>query len=138
MRVFIGAAAVAAALVSTSCGSSVTDPSKNVTDTFNGTITPAKLNGTGVGQFHSFNVSSGGEYTVKVTAMTPSFNSNFGVYMYQGACGGNVFNYSLVALVGVQAFTGPIYQSGQYCVQVADYYNQMTAVENYTLTVNHP
>jgi len=139
MRVSIGAAVLAAAaFVTISCGGSVTDPSQNVTDTFTGTITPVKLNGNGVGQNHTFNVSAGGEYTIKVTAMNPSFSSNFGVFMYLGGCGGSLVNESLVAVVGVQAITGPIYQTGQYCVQVSDYYGSMTQVENYTMTVNHP
>ena len=138
MRVFIGAAAVAAALVSTSCGSSVTDPSKNTDQTFTGTITPVKLGGNGQGQLHTFNVSSGGEYTIKVTAMTPTFNSNFGVTLAQGSGCNVLVNQSVVALVGVQALTGPLFQTGQYCVQLVDYYGVMPAVENYTLTVNHP
>lgn len=139
MRVFIGAAALAAAaLAIASCGSSVTDPSQNVTDTFTGTITPVKLGGSGQGQTHTFNVANGGEYTIKVTAMNPSFNSTFGVTLANGSGCGVLVNQSVTALVGVQALTGPLYQTGQYCVQVFDYYTLMTAVENYTVTVNHP
>jgi len=139
MRVFCGAAVLAAAALATiSCGGSVTDPSNNTTDTFTGAITPAKLGGSGLGQTHTFNVSAGGEYTIKVTQMNPNFSSNFAVYMYLGGCGGALVNQSVVAIVGVQALTGPIYQTGQYCVQVGDYYGLMTTVENYTLTVNHP
>jgi hypothetical protein len=141
MRVLFGAAVLAAAaLASTSCGGSVTDPSQNLTETFTGTITPARapFNGSGQGQLHTFNIGSGGEYTIKVTAMTPNFSSPFAVTMYQGSGCTLLANQSVVANVGVQALTGPIYQTGQYCVQVTDYYGQMTAVENYTMTVNHP
>ncbi len=138
MRALFGAAAVAVAVVASACGGSVTDPSKNVTDTFSGTITPAKLGGSGQGALHTFNVSSGGEYTIKVTSMTPSFNSAFAVTLAQGGNCGVLVNQSVVALVGVQALTGPIFQTGQYCVQVTDYYGQMTVAENYTMTVNHP
>ena len=139
MRVFLGAAALAAAaLITISCGGSVTDPSQNTTDTFNGTITPVKLGGTGSGQQHTFNVGSGGEYTIKVTTMTPSFGSNFGVYLLTGSGCGVLVNQSLTAIVGVQALTGPISQTGQYCVIVSDYYGLMTAVESYTVTVSHP
>ncbi len=129
---------LAAAVASSFCGGSVTDPSKNVTDTFTGTITPVKLGGTGQGQTHTFNISSGGEYTIKVTAMTPAFNSNFAVYLGTGSGCSLAVNQSVAALVGVQALTGPVFQTGQYCVIVSDYYGIMTAVENYTVTVNHP
>jgi len=139
MRLGIGAAVLAAAALATvSCGGSVTDPSQNQTQTFTGSITPAKLGGNGQGANHMFNVSNGGEYTIKVTAMDPNFNSTFGVTLAQGSACNVLVNQSLVALVGVQALTGPIYQTGQYCVQIYDYYNLMTSVENYTLTVNHP
>jgi hypothetical protein len=139
MRALLGAAVLAAAaFVATSCGGSVTDPSQNSTDTVTGTITPAKLGGSGQGQVHFFNVSAGGEYTIKVTAMNPNFNSAFAVTLGQGSGCGVLVNQSVTALVGVQALTGPIYQTGQYCVQISDYYSQMTVVENYTMTINHP
>src|SRR5215472_13763461 len=131
MRLGIGAAVLAAAaLASVSCGGSVTDPSQNQTQTFTGSITPVSKGGNGQGQTHIFNVSSGGEYTIKVTAMDPNFNSTFGVTLAQGGGCSVLVNQSLVALVGVQALTGPIYQTGQYCVQIYDYYNVMTSVEN--------
>jgi len=97
-----------------------------------------KLNGNGQGQLHTFNVSSGGEYTIKVTAMTPNFSSSFGVTLAQGSSCNVLVNQTVVAVVGVQALTGPLFQTGQYCVQVVDYYGVMTAAENYTMTVNHP
>lgn len=138
MRVLAGAALLAAAALTTmSCGS-VTDPSKNVTETFSGTITPVRLGGSGQGSQHTFNVSTGGEYTIKVTAMNPSFNSAFAVTLANGSGCGVLVNQTVSALVGVQALTGPIFQTGQYCVLITDYYGQMTAAENYTLTVNHP
>ncbi|HZT77946.1 MAG TPA: hypothetical protein VFA27_14935 [Vicinamibacterales bacterium] len=139
MRVFIGAAVLtAAALATISCGGSVTDPSQNQTETFTGTITPVKLGGSGQGQLHSFNVANGGEYTIKVTSMTPNFSSNFAVTLGQGSGCSVLVNQTVVGFVGVQALTGPIFQTGQYCVQVSDYYGLMTSVENYTISVNHP
>lgn len=137
MRVLVGAALLAAAFCTTSCGS-VTDPSQNVTDTFNGTITPVRLGGNGQGSQHPFNVSAGGEYTIKVTAMNPNFNSAFAVTLANGSGCGVLVNQTVTALVGVQALTGPVFQTGQYCVLISDYYGQMTVAENYTLTVNHP
>src|SRR5262245_15293079 len=113
MRLLLGAAIIAAAAAaSASCGS-VTDPSKNNTETFTGTITPVKLGGSGSSQLHTFNISSGGEYTIKVTAMTPSFNSAFAVTLATGSGCGVLVNQTLTALIGVQALTGPVYQTGQ-------------------------
>ena len=138
MRVFIGAAVLAAAALATiSCGGSVTDPSQNVTDTFTGTITPVKLGGSGQGQTHTFNVSNGGEYTVKVTAMTPNFSSQVLVTLANGSGCGVLVNQQYAG-VGLQALTGPIYQTGQYCVLLSDNLGVMTVVENYTVTVSHP
>lgn len=137
MRVVFGAAIIAAAAVAgASCGS-VTDPSKNVTETVTGTITPVKLGGSGAGQLHMFNFGSGGEYTVKVTTMTPNFGGFLLVTLANGSGCGLLVNQQ-PALVGAQALTGPVFQTGQYCVSVQDYQNAMTTTESYTLTVNHP
>lgn len=133
---FLAAALGAAALAAASCGS-VTDPSKNVTESFTGTITPVSLNGNGAGPQHFFNVPNGGEYTVKVTSMTPTFNNFVGVYLGTGSGCGVVVDQR-AALVGAQAMAGPFYQTGQYCVQVYDYTNSMTVAENYTVQVSHP
>ena len=138
MRALRHAALIAALLTLPACGGSVTDPSKNQDQTFTGTITPVKLGGSGQGQVHTFNVSNGGEYTIKVTAMSPSFNSSFAVALANGSGCGVLVNQTVTALVGVQALAGPVFQTGQYCVVISDYYGVMTAVENYTLTVNHP
>lgn len=132
---FVAAVWATAALATASCGS-VTSPSDNKTDTFNGTITPVSLGGTGSGPQHSFNVPNSGEYTVKVTSMTPTFNNFVGVYLGNGDnCGLVVDQRS--ALVGAQAMAGPIYQTGQYCVIVYDLGN-MTVKEDYTVVVSHP
>jgi hypothetical protein len=126
----------AAALATVSCGG-ITDPSKNQTETFSGTITPAALGGNGQGQIHTFNISSNGEFTVKVTAMTPSFNSFFGTYMGTGDNCAVGVGQNTLSIVGGQALSGPVFQKGTYCVFLFDIGN-MTVSENYTLTVSHP
>ena len=134
MRIrFIAAAAfVFAVLASISCGG-ITDPSKNTTETFTGTVAPG-----GNGAVHSFNVSNTGEFSVKVPAMTPTFNSFFGTFLgivQSGNC--SLFQQNTLSIVGSQSLTGPIFQKGTYCVFLFDV-GTMTTSENYTLTVSHP
>ncbi|PYR09512.1 MAG: hypothetical protein DMG00_13625, partial [Acidobacteria bacterium] len=105
----------------------------NTTETFTGTVAPG-----GNGMVHSFNVSNTGEFSVKVTAMTPTFNSFFGTFLgivQSGNC--SLFQQNTLSIVGSQSLTGPIFQKGTYCVFVFDV-GTMTMSENYTLTVSHP
>src|SRR5689334_11859977 len=84
MRLQWAAGATAATLVFlTIACSGVVDPSKNVTDTFSGTI---PVQGTAPG--HPFSTSKTGEYTVKVTALSPSSGSFFGSVLAQGPTNG--------------------------------------------------
>src|SRR5947207_2080506 len=78
----LSAAAFLSALT-IACGG-VVDPSKNVTDTFSGTI---PVQGTAPG--HPFSTSKTGEYTVKVTALSPNSNLFFGTVLAQGTSDGN-------------------------------------------------
>src|SRR5437870_625048 len=102
IRSIAAAAFVFAVLASISCGG-VTDPSKNTTETFSGTVAPR-----GQGPVHTFNVSNTGEFSVKVTSMTPTFNSFFGTWLgiTQGSdCG--LFQQNTLSVVGSQSVTGP-------------------------------
>jgi hypothetical protein len=128
-RPLAAAALVVAALAASNCGG-VTDPSKNTTETFSGTVAPR-----GQGQIHTFNVGNTGEYSIKVTAMTPTFNSFFVLTLASGDCSLLVNQNTLT--VG-QLMTGPIFQKGTYCVFLSDGLATMTTNENYTLTVSHP
>src|SRR5262249_20805697 len=107
----VAAAASTAALVSVlsvACGG-IVDPSKNVTDTFTGTI---PVQGTSTG--HPFSTSKSGEYTVKVTALAPSSNSFFGAVLSQGlsdgSCTGNlpIIQQNSFSTLNVPALTGAI------------------------------
>jgi hypothetical protein len=131
-RLPAAAALVLAALAASNCGG-VTDPSKNTTETFTGTVAPG-----GRGTIHPVNISNTGEYAVKVTSMTPTFNSVFGTWlgiMQGNDCG--LFQQNTFSIVGSQSLSGPIFQKGTYCVFVFDV-GTMTTNENYTLTVSHP
>jgi len=134
---FTGAAALAlAGFITVSCGG-ITDPSKNQTETFNGTVTARG----GQSAPSWFNVSNTGEFTVKVTSMTPSFSSQFGVYYGQGDGGsqcGAIFQNNQFATVNSPALSGQILK-GLYCVVVYDFFSTFpTTGESFTLTVSHP
>ena len=134
---FTGAAALAlAGFITVSCGG-ITDPSKNTTDTFNGTVTTRG----GSSNPMWFNVSDTGEFTIKVTSMTPTFSSQFGVYYGQGdgatQCP-SIFQSNPQSTVNSPVLSGQILK-GLYCVVVFDYFGQFpTTGETFTLQVSHP
>src|SRR5262245_33904137 len=129
-------AALAAALLSVSCGG-IVDPSKNVTDTFNGVI---PVQGTSPG--HAFSISKQGEYAVKVTSLSPSSTSFFGTVLAQGlndgTCIGNlpIIQQNSFGTVNAPVLTSSIYP-GKYCVFLFDI-GAFTQPQNYTLTISHP
>lgn len=132
MQLRVTAMALAsAALVTIGCGG-VTSPSKNSTETFNGTVARGAS-----GAAHSFNVSNTGEFTVKVTNLTPSYSGFFGVlYGQQQGDSCALIQANSFSIVNSPVLSGPIVK-GSYCVQVFDT-GGFTTTETYTLTVSHP
>jgi hypothetical protein len=118
------------------CGG-ITDPSKNVTETFTGTLQPG-----GTGLAKAFNVTSTGEYTVKLTALAPVSNTPvIGIDVYVDPSNGNcqnlqVYQRNTFATLNVQALAGQIF-ANHYCVLAYDV-GALTAAANYTITVSHP
>ena len=131
----LAAALAVAGLVTSSCGG-IVDPSKNVTDTFTGTVQPQ---GQGV---HPFSTSKTGEFTVKVTSLTPSSSTFFGLILAQGpsdgSCSGNlpIVQQNSFSSVNTPALGGSILP-GKYCVFIYDI-GTFTTAQTYTLTVSHP
>jgi len=118
------------------CGG-ITDPSKNVTETFTGTLTPG-----GTSSAKPFNVTSTGEFTIKLTALSPvSGTAVIGIDLYQDPSNGNCQSLALYqrnsfATLNVQALAGQIF-ANHYCVVVYDV-GALTTATNYTITVAHP
>src|SRR5690349_12643692 len=119
-----GATAAALALIAIACGG-VVDPSKNVTDTFSGTI---PVQGTAPG--HPFSTSKTGEYTVKVTVLAQSPSG--------GTCSGQlpILQQNSFGTLNTPVLTGAIIP-GNYCVFLFDI-GAFTQPQTYTLTVSHP
>ena len=130
------AAAFALALIvlaTTSCGG-IVDPSKNQTDTFTGTLS------VGSQQQHQFSASKTGEFTAKLTALTPTSTALVGMAIVfasnDGACSAtslqvNNFSSTLTSALGGQIL------SGKYCLVVYDVGTLQTA-QTYTITLSHP
>jgi len=137
MRSRFGAALCLAALVTVSCGG-VVDPSKNVTDTFMGTI---PVQGTAV-PGHFFSIDKTGEFTVKVTSLQPNPTLFFGTLLAQGPNDGNctgslpILQQNSFSTLNTPALTGAII-SGRYCVFLYDI-GFFTVPQTYTVTISHP
>jgi hypothetical protein len=131
IRVGVAAALVLSALFAVSCGG-VTDPSKNTTDTLTGTLNP----GQNICLEPPVNVSNGGEYTIKITALQPTPTATLLISWWQGA-GCQLFLLSNYAVLNTVALSGPIVQKGAYSVSLADP-GVLTVPQTFTVTVSHP
>jgi hypothetical protein len=130
MRFRLAAAVLCAAAIATiSCGG-VVDPSKNVTESFNGTLQP------GGGAVFTFSTSKSGEYAIKLTALAPNTNVplliTYGI-VQSGQCGPIAQNYGGL---NTTALSGAI-QPGTWCVAIEDV-GALTAEETFTVAVAHP
>ena len=131
--------AVLVCLAASAC-SSVTDPSKNVTETFSGSVQPNSL---GV-PIHQFTISSSGELTITVTSIVPG-STFLGIEYGQisgSACGVQQQTAVSSANLGRVAITAQLTNKGTYCVQAFDPTSLglagLVVGQNYTLTVSHP
>jgi hypothetical protein len=140
MRSRLAAGVCAAAVLgvlSAACGG-IVDPSKNVTDTFTGTIPVQGTTTPG----HGFSTNKTGEYTVKVTALAPSSTSFFGVVLAQGTSDGNcignlpILQQNSFATLNAPVLGGAIIP-GRYCLFLFDI-GVFTTAQTYTVTVSHP
>ena len=116
----------------------IVDPSKNVTDTFTGTIPVQGTTTPG----HPFSTSKTGEFTIKVTALSPNPSSLFGTVLAQGTsdglCVGNlpIIQQNSFSALNAPALGGSIIP-GKYCVFLFDI-GVFTVAQTYTVTVSHP
>ena len=124
--------AVAVALSLPACG--ISGPSANTDETFSATL---RVGGQNV---HNFIVGKSGEFTVKLTALSPDGGSIVGTAWGSPTTDGrcvpfsgyvNNFSTSNKTILG-----GPI-QPGTFCIEVFDV-GLLTAPQNYTLVVSHP
>jgi hypothetical protein len=125
-----GATLILAGFLTISCGG-VTDPSKNTVEPLMGTVTPG-----GPPWHQTVTVNNGGEYSIKITALSPTPTAVLVVGWYQGAnC--EIPGPQQLAGLNQLALSGPVYQKGPYCVLVFDP-GYLTVAQNFTITVSHP
>jgi hypothetical protein len=125
-------AALFAALLSVSCGG-VTSPSNNRIDPFSGTLAPGGSNQV------NFSASNTGEFSVVITALTPVSNAVLGAYYGTQQNGGSscaILSQGAGTLNQV-LLSGSIIK-GDYCILIYDYLGNLTANENYTLSISRP
>jgi hypothetical protein len=131
MRVRFAAALLAiAGLLTVSCGG-IIDPSKNTVDSFSGTLVPL-----GPGISNKTSVNNNGEYSVKITALSPTATAVVGVDLYFGPNCESLVNRNLGTL-NQPAFSGLIQQKGTYCVVVYEAI-PLAAPLNFTVAFSHP
>jgi hypothetical protein len=134
-RLAAAVALTAAGILSVSCGG-VVDPSKNVTETFTGTVKPQGQD------VKAWSTGNSGEYTIKITSLAPNSSAFIGVILAQGlsdgTCSGNlpIIQSNPFATVNAPALSNAIIP-GNYCVFVYDV-GTFTTTETYTMTVSHP
>ncbi len=135
------AVALVSVLVASGC-KGPTDPSKNTTETFTGTVQPL---GTGDPLAH-FTVSNTGEFTVSMTALTPGnvfVGIGWGLWSANN-CTLQQSNAVSSANIGKTALSGQIQLKSDYCVIVFDPslrfsgFPALTVAQNYTFQVSHP
>ena len=116
--------------LSGSCGG-VTSPSQNQMDTFNGTL---QLGGSVV---FPVNLANTGEFSVKITALSPTATSVVGTRWGQGGNCEFAIQQNNFSTLNSPALSGAVVQKGAYCVAVFDV-GLLTAAQNFSVLVSHP
>jgi hypothetical protein len=132
MRAWSAAALLLIApLLAAGCGGGPVDPSKNVTETFPGTLQPQG------GQRFTMSINNTGEFSVKITALSPNPTSVVGTEFDFGANCEALVQRNNFSTLNTVVLNGPILQKGPYCVVIYDI-GVLTTAQNFTITVSHP
>ena len=123
-------AAVSLAIVtSVACGG-ISSPSQNQQTQFSGVLQ------VGGSAHFQVDVANGGEYSVRITQLSPTVTATVGVGWYQGGnC--DIPLQQTYATLNTAALVGAIYQKGAYCVAIFDV-GTIAVPQNFTLVVSHP
>ena len=115
---------------SVGCGG-ISSPSQNQQETFNGTLD--------VGGFKVFpvNIGNTGEFSVKITALSPTVTAVVGTRWGQGSNCEFPLQQNNLSTLNSSALVGAIFQKGAYCVAIFDSIG-LTVAQNFTLVVSHP
>ncbi|MGE3707517.1 MAG: hypothetical protein AB7I13_19770 [Vicinamibacterales bacterium] len=117
------------ALAATGCNSA--SPSNNQTVEFTGVLQVAGLN------WHDFTTSRNGEYSVKVTALSPNPAALIGIYLGNSTPNGcSQFSSITEAGLNTASMTGGL-NRGNYCLGIIAT-QSLRAATNYTVQLSHP
>ena len=119
-----------AGCLSISCGG-VTSPSQNQQESFSGTLAVG-----GLARF-PVNVNNTGEFSVKITALSPTVTAFVGIVWAQGGNCDLAIQQNNFSTLNSPALVGAVLQKGQYCVAVYDS-GGITVAQTYTVVVSHP
>ena len=130
MRVPFATMLAVACLTTAGCGG-ITDPSKNTTENFSGTLA---VGGSAVHQFSS----DKGEISIKVSALAPTSSAPVFLIWTQSASDGSCAGIlqQQFAQLNVPAISGVVIE-GRYCIVIQDA-GTFTVPQTYTIAVSHP
>lgn len=133
------AVAIVTALAAMACGGP-TDPSKNKTVVFEGTLQPQSAS-----EVHRFEISNTGELLITVNAVTPgNVFLGLGYGQLQGDNCGLIQQTAVGNTnIGRTAISGQIFVKGTYCLVMFDPSGSLgiaplPVAQNYRVTVSHP
>jgi hypothetical protein len=131
MRVrFAALALLLAGLPGIGCGG-ISSPSQNKQDTYTGTLQ------VGGRVKHQVDVLNGGEFSVKITQLSPTATAIVGTLWAQGGNCELAIQQNSFSTLNTPALVGPIFQKGTYCVAIFDV-GALAMAQTYTLVVSHP
>jgi ABC-type glycerol-3-phosphate transport system substrate-binding protein len=126
--------AVVLSLLSAACGG-VSDPSKNTSEDFKGTIGP------GEARLYEFDAKKNGEYTATIPAMAPDLTTILSIYLGQfvnDICTAVAGQVNPNAFANGQPVLNGFIQKGHYCIGLLDSQGSIKRPQTYTLRVSHP
>jgi len=120
-----------AGLLTVSCGG-ISSPSQNQQETFSGTLQ------VGGGARFPVNIANNGEFSVKITALSPTPTAFVGTLFALGSnCEGSPIQVNNFSTLNSPALVGAIFQKGAYCVAIFDV-GALAVAQNFSLVVSHP
>ena len=123
-------AALSFAVSCVACGG-ISSPSQNQQETFSGTLQ--------VGSSARFpvNVGNNGEFSVKITQLSPTPTAIVGTVWAQGSNCEVPLQQNSFSTLNTPALVGAIFQKGAYCVAIFDI-GALTVAQNFSIVVSHP
>jgi hypothetical protein len=86
---------------------------------------------------HQVDVLNGGEFSVKITQLSPTATAIVGTLWAQGGNCELAIQQNSFSTLNTPALVGPIFQKGTYCVAIFDV-GALAMAQTYTLVVSHP